>query len=294
MYQHIHYPDAPAPRSLPRWTVWAFAPVALALGLIVGVAASAYGPWSAPAGEPAVQAPPEQETPAPADSTVVPPPATGNVPAQTPDPEAPSAVGTAPLLPPAVDDSTYVTPVPVTAGPSLAEVRTLVDARTVLASEFGTFTAGGRQWFQVDYQMARDINYDTMLVGIVKIADYNNWLTAVRDYRDELTRWLTAAARRVRDAAQNEGFKLSWALFEVVPEPPYGFLASEVTQMPRGQGYLVTRPLAAVSDFSGPTVTLAAVAGTGGSPVTDPSPASVYAPVLRFDPTDLYRPPTAP
>lgn len=294
MYQHAHRPEPPAPRSLPRWAVWAFAPAALALGLVVGVAASAYGPWAAPAEEIVVPAPPEQEPSAPADAPSPPSPWQGPGPGDPSDPDASTAAETAVLLPPPVDDATYTVPAPSAAGPAVAEVRTLVEARTVLASEFSTFTAGGREWFHVDYQLARDINYDTMLVGIIKIAEYNNWLTAAQDYEDELTRWLTAAARRVRDAAASEGFKLSWALFEVVPDRPFGFLASEVTPLPRGEGYLVTRPLAAVSDFAGPSVTIAAFVGTGTGPVTNPSPAMVYGPVLRFDPTDLYRPPMAP
>ena len=296
MYQHAHYPEQPARRSLPRWAVWAFAPVALALGLVVGVAASAYGPWGAPAESALVEAPPEQVTQAPAEDPAAPSqtPATDAADPAGTDPAPATAVETAALLPPPVDDATYTTPPVAAAGPAVAEVRTLVDARTVLSSEFDAFTAGGRQWFRVDYQMARDANYDTMLVGIIKIAEYNNWLTAVRDYRDELTRWLTAAARRVRDAAVTEGFNLGWTLLEVVPDRPFGFLASEVTPLPRGEGYLVTRPLAAVSDFSGPTVTIAAFVGTGTGPTTTPSPSNVYGPVLRFDPTDLYRPPTAP
>lgn len=292
MHQHIRDYDALEPRGLPRWAVWAFAPVALALGIIAGVAASAYGPWPAPAREPAIQAPSAEEPPATAESPAAPPAPVVDQPEPTEtEPPAALAAEAAPLLPPAVDDFNSVPATPPV-GPSVGEARTLVDARTALSTEFHTFTAGGREWFHVDYQMARDVNYDTMLVGIVKLAEYNNWLTAARDYRDELTRWLTAAARRVRDAAVNEGFNLSWALFEVVPDQPYGFLASEVTPLPRGQGYLVTRLLAAVTDFAGPTVTIATVPGTG--PVTDPDPAAVYGPVLRFDSTDLYRPPTAP
>lgn len=296
MYQPAHYPEKPGPRSLPRWAVWAFAPLALALGIIAGVAASAYGPPAAPAEPVSVQAPPEEEPPAPADDPAAPGqmPGTGGSEPADADAAPLPPVETAALLPPPVDDSTYAARIPAAVGPALAEVRTLIDARTVLAGEFAAFTAGGRQWFQVDYQITRDINYDTMLVGIVKIAEYNNWVTAVRDYRDELTRWLTAAARRVRDAAVNEGFNLSWALFEAVPDRPFGFLASEVTPLPRGEGYLVTRPLAAVTDFTGPTVALAAVITPDAGPVTTPGPSTVYGPVLRFDSTDLYRPPSVP
>ncbi|MBP2018605.1 hypothetical protein J2Z79_002020 [Symbiobacterium terraclitae] len=272
-----------------RWLLLAAGPAALALGLIVGVAISAYGP-AQPAPGPGAQAEPQTDTQqpgspgGPAGTETVQPGLT-----TTPEPASVADSESAPLLPPPVDDSAYATPaIPPAGSLSAAEVKTLVDARAVLTAEFSTFRTAGAAPFTVDYQLARDINYDTMLVGIVKLAEYNNWLSAVRDHGDELQRWLTAAARRVRSAAEAEGFGLSWAIFEFVPDRPYGFMASEVTATPNGRGYLVTRPLAAVTDFSGPTVTIAALPGTG--PVTAPDPTAVYGPVLRFDPTDLYRP----
>jgi len=274
------------------WLLAAACPAALALGLIAGVAVSAYGTAAQPAPGPAVQAEPQTEPQLPGADD-------GQTGPATPQPintsgadatnTADAVVDSSTLLPPPVDDSTYATPaVPQAAATSVAEVKTLVEARTVLSAEFGTFRTGGAEQFHVDYQLARDINYDTMLVGIVKLAEYSNWLSAVRDHGDELQRWLMAAARRVRSAAEAEGFGLSWAIFEAVSERPYGFMASEVTAMPGGQGYLVTRPLAAVTEFSGPTVTITAAPGEG--PVTQPDPTAVYGPVLRFDPTDLYRP----
>jgi hypothetical protein len=203
-------------------------------------------------------------------------------------------VETAGLLTPPVDESAYdPDSAPWGGGAPQVEVRTLVDARTVLSTEFGAFSVDGVERFHGDYQLARDANYNTMLVGIVKIAEYNEWRTAVREHGDELERWLEAAARRVRPAAEKEGFGLSWTLFEVVSDRPYGFLASEVTEMPRGQGYLVTRPLAGVTDFAPTAVAIAAIDVGAGPVTTGTEPWSVYGPVLRFDPTDLYRPPSS-
>jgi len=276
-----------------RWILLAACPAALALGLIVGVAASAYGPAPQPAPGSTVQAePPSEQQQSEPGGAQTPPaaPQTADPPNLVPGTSVDSVVEPAPLLPPPVDDSAYATPAIPQAGVSaVAEVKTLVDARAVLAAEFGTFRTAGAEQFHVDYQLARDINYDTMLVGIIKLSEYSNWLTAVRDHGDELQRWLMAAARRIRTAADTEGFGLSWAIFEVVPERPYGFMTNEVTTTPSGQGYLVTRPLAAVTEFAGPTVTIAATPGSAG-PVTQADPTAVYGPVLRFDPTDLYRP----
>lgn len=279
-------------RGLARWLLLAACPAALVLGLIVGVAASAYGPAAQPAPGPEAQGEPQTEAQQ-ADPTGGQTGPEAQQPGASAGTDLPggadSAVDSSPLLPPPVDDSAYATAViPPAATPSVAEVKSLVDARAVLTAEFDTFRAAGAEPFHVDYQLARDINYDTMLVGIVKLAEYNNWLSAVNDHGDDLQRWLMAAARRVRSAAEAEGFGLSWAIFEVVPDRPFGFMTSEVTAMPSGQGYLVTRPLAAVTEFAGPTVTVAATPGAG--PVTRPDPTAVYGPVLRFDPTDLYRP----
>lgn len=289
------YSDPPARRRVPRWVLLATSPAALALGLIVGVAASAYGPAPEPVpGQFQVeQQEPEPQEPGQNGDSVGPTqpsesdeprPGTANQPA------APVAEAVT-LLPPPPDDTSHSTATkPASGALSVAEVRSVMDARTVLAAEFATFSAGGKELFHVDYQLARDVNYNTLLVGIVPLAEYDNWIQAVRDYASELNRWLLAAARRVRSAAESEGFVLSWALFEVVPGEPYGFMEDEVTPMPRGEGYLVTRPLATVTDFTGPTVVVASLPGS--SPATRPIPGNPYVPVLRFDPTDLYRPQT--
>ncbi|WP_374712740.1 hypothetical protein [Symbiobacterium terraclitae] len=274
-----------------RWLLLAACPAALVLGLIVGVAASAYGPAQSAPGH-AAQAEPhaEPQQPGPSDG---PDGAGSTQPGSSAGTDgARTAEGTAespPLLPPPVDDIAHAVPaIPPAGSPSVADVKTLKDARAVLAAEFGTFKTAGAAQFHVDYQLTRDINYDPMLVGIIKLDEYNSWISAVVEHGDELQSWLMAAARRVRSAAEAEGFGLSWAILEVVSDRPYGFMASEVTAVPNGQGYLVTRPLAGVKEFAGPTVVIAATPGPG--PVTSPDPTAVYGPVLRFDPTDLYRP----
>jgi len=276
----------------------AASPLVLIVGVITGVAVSAYWPGARVQPGPPVTAEepsgPTGETPDPG--------------AETPDSEVPAnpletsqPVETAPaqetvgLLPPPFDFWSYPDTEPAAGGSApIVTVRTLVDARAVLTAEYGAFVADGRERFQVDYQLARDDNYDTMLVGIVKIAEYNEWVSAVRDHRAELNRWLRSAAQRVQEAAVADGFTLTWAIFEVVTDRPYGFLASEVTPTPRGDGYLVTRPLAAVTDVPRSIVSIASTDIGGGPQTAAGQPSNVYGPVLRFDPTDLYRPTQQP
>lgn len=285
-------------RGLPRWLLLAATPLVLILGTVTGIAVSAW--WPAPAVTPAPTTPSEEPDAPSAES-----PTPGNVAPgtqvsePTDDPTPPGDSGPTQevgLLPPPVDFWSYPAGEPSQAAsePVLTEVKTLVDARAVLSAEYGAFSVGGRERFRVDYQLARDKNYETMLVGIVKIADYGEWVQAVKDHPDQLNRWLRSAAQRVQPAAVSEGFTLTWAIFEVVTDQPFGFLASEVTPMPRGGGYLVTRPLAAVTDAARSIVSIASTDIGVGPQTVAGQPSNVYGPVLRFDPTDLYRPTQRP
>lgn len=305
------YDDFTPPRgSLPRWALWAAVPLVLALGFISGIALSTYWPEApaatalqpegqneaqAPAGQSGATAPP----PTPASSQPAVPEQVDSTPREFPQ-DSRLAYST-PLLPHAADEIPYPTASihpaepgdradsasgpPIGAAP--AQVRTVVDARAALDTEFGSFRAGGSQRFTVDYQIARDINYNTVLIGIIKIAEYSQWVRAATDYPSELSTWLESAAERVKPAAQNEKFTLTWTIYEKVTETPYGFNASEVVRDPRG-GFVVTRPLAAVTDVARSDVTISA-AGLS-RPTTSDTPWATYGPVIRFDPTDIYRP----
>lgn len=298
--------------GLPRWALFAATPFVLAVGFVTGIALSSF--W--PASERSEQVARQEQT-APSDTSgnpSNPPPFTlpgpssgsqssGSGPAQASDGH--SSAGAFPL-PPAVDE-----PLPYlsrTYGPTggfespatgsnrpidvygRREVRTLLEARAALNGEYDQFLIDGKEAFAVDYQVARDANYNTVLIGIVKIADYDQWVRAVRDHPARLQSWLTGAAQRVRPAALNEAFTLTWTIFETVSTPPSGFASTEVTTIPRDGGYVVTRPLAALTDADKATVTIAAVESQANLPASTRTPWATYGPVLRFDPTDLYRP----
>lgn len=303
------YDDLDTPRGgLPRWALFAAIPLVLALGFVSGIALSTY--W------PGIPVPAQTSGPgavAPNHGQITSPSVPPRVPTAQDDSalgvddlrESPDArrTGSSTALPQAVDEplpyltrtpGTITQPGPVTSnnGPDSiyhrAEIRSIVDARAALTTEFGAFRPGGTKAFSVDYQLARDVNYNTVLIGIVKIADYGEWVRAVRDRRAELQVWLKAAAERVKPAATNEKFTLTWTIYEKVSDPPYGFSAKEVTRDPRGDGFVVTRPLAAVTDVARSVVAIASVDTT--RPATSDAPWATYGPVIRFDPTDLYRP----
>lgn len=298
--------------GLPRWALFAASPLVLALGFISGIALSTYWPGVAvPApvvadGPGALPAnPPGTTSPAPAlptDGQSQPDQGSGGL-IESPDSRRPGLSSS--TLPYAVDETPYLGRTPGPQGGSLStptetnttntpvaplKVRTVVDARTALAAEYGSFRVGGSTAFSVDYQLARDINYNTVLIGIVKIAEYGEWVRATRDHPAALQDWLKAAAERVKPAAENEKFTLTWTIYEKVTDPPYGFSTKEVTRDPRGGSYVVTRPLAAVTDVARSVVAVATV--DAARPATNDTPWAAYGPVIRFDPTDLYRPTT--
>lgn len=282
-------------RPLPRWILPASLPLVIALGFVGGILVSAYGPDppAPPAGETTEtvrepEAPPVDLEPEPERPIVLPTPA--EYPAVSRLPGVLPRDFDEPLgLPEGAGRNGSAEPQPE-AEPPPREVHTLVDARKALQAEFGRYTSGGRTLFELDYQVARDANYRTILIGIVKIAQYDGWLQAAEEEQERLLEWLRAAAERIRPAAEAENFRLVWTIFETVSDPPYGFLSKEVTPVPQGRGYVVTRPLAAVTDVARSTVTLLPVDTSSTLPSTGGSPWSAYGPVIRFDPTDLYRP----
>lgn len=303
------YDNVNRPRGgLPLWALFAAIPLALALGFLNGIALSTFGavfpptppPSQGPAGPPANQGGSTAPAPAPPGGSPAMPDQTGGGLYDSPDPQRPGSLTA--TLPQAADEIPYpIRPQapsgPVNNGdgdstpagaPFTPPVRSVVEARAALSSEFGSFQVGGVKVFSVDYQLARDINYNTVLIGIVKIAEYSQWVRAVREHPVELQAWLQAAAERVKPAAQQEKFTLTWTIYEKVTDPPYGFGVSEVTRDPRG-GYVVTRPLATVTDVTRSTVSVAAV-DPDSHPASNNAPWTAYGPVIRFDPTDLYRP----
>lgn|GEM_PF-1903983 len=299
-----------SPRGIPRWLLFASMPLILSLGFVSGVALSIYLAVPVPDSPPTTQEGLESHA-TPEETATSPGPAVqaGNLPDSSP-PGLPIPPPTRPVdrgiqLPPVIDDSPLRTaPSPGPGAPATGPVtspstpaatyglavRDRADARSALAAEFSRYLIDGEVAFTVDYQVARDSRQNTVLVGIVKIGEYSEWVREVREHPDRLEAWLSRAAERVRPAAQKEGFHLTWTIFEVVSDVPYGFAAREVTRTPSG-GYVVTRPLAAVVDVAKSSVAVASVADLSqGSAASLPGPWAAYGPVLRFDSTDLYRP----
>lgn len=298
-YEEIHQ----SRKGIPRWALLAATPLILALGFISGIALSAYRPVPvAPAtsvGQPPAATPDQPPPTAPPGESAAPADQSARLGLPALADARPTAIGSP--LPHAVDEPapfitrtpglnvTQTTPSGSTTRPASvygAAVRTVVDARAVLTAEFGAFRVNDRQLFAIDYQVARDANYGTVLIGIVKIAEYGSWQQAVLEYPAQLETWMKAAALRVKSAELGDNFTLTWTIFEKVSEPPYGFAAKEVTRDPKG-GYVVTRLLAAVTDPANATVTIAA---SELRPTVNGAPWSAYGPVIRFDSTDLYRP----
>lgn len=299
----------PARRGLPPWMLFAAVPLVLALGFISGIALSIYRP---------VQPVPTQ-TAGPGQTPTLPQVQPGTAPSASPGDQGGSPPTTGGLqgstdgrqssgtttLPHAVDETPLPARIPGQNVPlenpagsnnqpgntyGRQEVRSLVDARAVLTTEFGAFRVDGQRLFTVDYQRARDIDYNVVLIGIVKISDYSNWVRATREYPHQLESWLRAAAERIRPAAMNEKFTLTWTIYETVSDPPYGFASKEVTPDPRGGGYVVTRPLAVVTNVAQTTIDIASGDSPASRAASTATPWTAYGPVIRFDPTDLYRP----
>ncbi|MFZ5825143.1 MAG: hypothetical protein ACOY94_12520 [Bacillota bacterium] len=304
----------PERKGLPGWILFAAIPLVLALGFISGIALSVYRPAAPQPTQTSGAGQTDSALPVQPDAATHPDPANSPAPGANTPPvavgprESPDGrrTGVSSHLPRPVDDSMpspSLVPGPVTpqAGPTGSntqpstaygqrEVRTLVEARAALSAEFGAFRVGGEKLFSVDYQRARDIDYNVVLIGIIKISEYDEWLRATTEHPNLLNVWLKAAAERIRPAALNDKFTLTWTIYETVSSPPYGFASKEVTPDPRGGGYVVTRPLAAVTDVAKATVAIASTNAASSQPATGSTPWSTYGPVIRFDPTDLYRP----
>lgn len=283
--------------GLPRWTLAAAAPVVLAVGFVAGVALAVYWPASE-AESPVVTSPPTAVPPVTGTSPAVLTPSPPLPPSPTDDGQLAAADGprashrSGPLPLPIDEPTQFASPgmLDPWVEQSRPEAKTLVEARTALAAEYNLFHVNGRKAFQIDYQLARDANHNMVLIGIVKIADYPEWARAVRETPSLLENWLRAAAERAKPAALKEKFTLTWTIFEVVNDPPFGFASKEVSPLPRGGGYLVTRPLAAVTNVERSTVTIATVDDPTRPVTATEAPWAAYGPVLRFDPSDLYRP----
>ncbi len=296
---------------IPRWLLFAAMPLLLTLGFVSGIALATYrevpAPGAAPPNEPVAEAP--SPTPA-SDEKTSPPTAETEAPAISPEWTNPSTPTYQPQdmvvqLPYMVDEgllrnSPSPGPPGMPTGPVTAPtspgsgygpvVRTRVDARAALAAEFSQYRVNGQVMFTVDYQVVRDSKQNTVLAGIVKLSEYSEWVREVREQPVRLEAWLKRAAERVRPAALNEGFHLTWTIFEAVSDVPYGFATREVTRTPAG-GYVVTRPLAAVVDLTNSTVAVGSVSDLSeGTAASLTAPWAAYGPVLRFDATDLYRP----
>jgi hypothetical protein len=80
------------------------------------------------------------------------------------------------------------------------------------------------------------------IVGMIKLSEYPNWERAMREYPEELSAWLSSAARRVQSLAINT-FELSWGVVDQTVVKPKGFTDSEVVRR-TDRKYLVVRPLA--------------------------------------------------
>lgn len=209
-----------------------------------------------------------------------------------PLPIQPEGVATRPMAPPSQFDEPLEGPLTFRSGPEHVYQSFVAqesrEARTLLARTFGLYPGG----IAIDYQMMRNSGVSTSLVGMISVQQYPLWAKAVREQPNELQDWLNAASRSVAPAVTRDHFFLAWAVVDVVSSRPTGFANHEVTLLDDGR-FLVIRPLAATSEQMQSLVTLRSSESlsqsTGGRPGA--GPWSVYGPVIRFDNTDLYRPP---
>jgi hypothetical protein len=273
------------PGGLPRWLMWALVPVMLAGGFVSGMALAVYRP-GALARPPASHADPTN---------------TASVPA-TPQPTVPLPDSSWRIVTSGTPATTTTEPwdaqeMPWTQ-PPISRVQftgpatTIMEARLALQSDFSEYRVGNTTLY-VEYQQMRQSAMGVSLVGLLHAHDYEDWATALRTDPDALKRWLEAAARRVQDASTRDRFHLSWAVVEVLRDPPEGFGPAEVTLLDN-RAYLVTRPLASTVDHTKAEVSLRPLASleqaAGGQPVISNDPWAAYGPVLRFDAADIYRP----
>jgi hypothetical protein len=157
-----------------------------------------------------------------------------------------------------------------------APVATLVEAQAALAGEFPRYGT-----IAVTYQVLKDGQQSTTLVGVIHAADADAWNRALEQEQPKLQAWLESVAKRVAPAALKERFHLAWAVIDVVPQQPPGFGDSEVTLQPDST-YRVNRPLAATPDHAQTTVAMRDLndirRGAAGGPVLQRSPWFIYGP----------------
>jgi hypothetical protein len=254
----------------PRWLLWALSPLLLSLGFLSGVLLAMYLTGQPPA------------NPQPSSSVPQPPaPTTGIKPGETPWRIPTEQPAEEPIIVPPDPNAFYHE------GP----INSIRKARGVLASEFGYYALGDTR-IQIEYQQMRHGGAGRSVVGMIAAADYPYWRLALQEEPEELENWLLRAASRVLPATQEDPFHLSWSVLDVLRERPEGFTESEVIPM-ENRTYLVIRPLASTVDHTKPAVSLRGLESLRALGPHDAigSPWAVYGPVLRFDATDLYRPP---
>lgn len=169
---------------------------------------------------------------------------------------------------------------------------TIMEARMALQSDFSEYRTGSGTIY-IEYQQMRQAASGISLVGLIQAHDYEDWSTALRTDPEGLKHWLESAARRVQQASTADHFHLSWAVVDVLRDPPEGFGPTEVTLLDN-RTYLVTRPLASTVDHTKADVSLRPLLSlekaAAGERVNSNDPWAAYGPLLRFDATDIYRP----
>lgn len=294
----------------PRWTLWAFTPVALSLGIICGMAGGHYLPSATAAttvdraladtSEPPPVTPPVQQPVSPlspppkdpADSWKIPPqpgrtawtdPSGGFSETDLLQPPSSYPPGTGPTTAPGQPSDAY----------GEAKVENITDAKALLQARYNRFISGSVGVYGIDYQVMRHQGQGLAIVGILPMNSYEDWTRALTEKPDELNRWLQQAARTIAPAAERDRLHLSWALVDVVRNRPEEFADFEVTPL-ANRTYLVIRPLAASTDMkmSGVSVrTLSTLSPAGAHQASLSSdPWNAYRPVINWDSSDLYRP----
>ncbi len=285
--------------TLPLWTVWAVAPLVIALGIIGGMAVATYtdlgaGTRPAPAAAAAGKTPAAANGPAPSkpagSGTASPSNSNANPPntSVTGQMEMPSNIQTGPV-PSAGTTIPGGTPTSSQSPGAPSEVKDLRDAKAALDESFSFFAQGGAVISPVQYQLMTNAGFSKSLVGMISVEDHEAWQRAVRENPQALKAWLEKAAARVRPALEKEQVFLAWAVVEVRRERPAGFNESEVKSLSDGS-YLITKPLASTIDPSQTAVSLRPAASPGPGSTAASGPWGTYGPQIRFDSTDMYRP----
>jgi len=127
-----------------------------------------------------------------------------------------------------------------TAAPAAAEPDKTAQALDILNQAFRETRIGDLPLRVAGYS-TKDAPART-IVGMIALSDYPNWEQAIRKTPEELTAWLSSAARRVEHLASGQ-FELSWSVVDLTTAKPKGFTDSEAVRR-ADKKYLVVRPLA--------------------------------------------------